>query len=123
MKFLLDTHILLWSLHEPEKLTHERVRQIEDSSNTAYVSSVNIAEIAIKCSLGKLNVDADLLSAVEESGFEWMSFTPAEAILLKDLPYHHKDPFDRMLVAQSLSRELPLMSDDRKFQLYGCRLI
>ena len=64
MKFILDTHILLQALHEPEKLSAERVRQLRDRSNTAYVSSVSIAEIAIKCSLGKLRVEGDLLAVM-----------------------------------------------------------
>ena len=123
MTFLIDTHILLWSLHEPEKLTLERRQQIEDRSNTVYVSSVSIAEIAIKCSLGRLTVDADLLSAVQDGGFEWLDFTAAEAIMLRDLPYHHRDPFDRMLVAQSLTNDVPLMSDEGKLEPYGCRLM
>ena len=123
MTFLLDTHILLWSLHEPDKLTADRAQQIEDRSNRVYVSSVSIAEIAINCSTGRLKVDGDLLAAVQESGFEWLDFTAAEAVLLKDLPFHHKDPFDRMLVAQSLARDLPLMSDDENLRPYGCRLI
>ena len=123
MKFLLDTHVLLWSLHEPEKLDARRLEQIEDRSNTVFVSSVSVAEICIRCSLGRLSVEGDLLSAVQESGFEWLDFTAEEALLLKDLPYHHKDPFDRMLVVQSLKRGLPLMTDDGKLEAYGCRLI
>ena len=123
MKFILDTHILLQSLNEPERLGPERTRELKDRSNTAYVSSVSIAEIAIKCSLGKLAVEGDLLSAVEDCGFEWLEFTPQEAIVLKDLPFHHRDPFDRMLVAQSLTRDLPLMTDDQKLGHYGCGMI
>jgi PIN domain nuclease of toxin-antitoxin system len=123
MTFLLDTHIFLWSLGEPEKLTAGRTRQIQDRSNTVYVSAVSVAEIAIKCSLNKLAVDADILSASEASGFEWLDFKASEAILLKDLPYHHRDPFDRMLVAQSLANDLPVMTEDARFASYGCRLM
>ena len=87
------------------------------------MSAVNALEIAVKCSMGRLVVERDLLSAVEESGFEWLSFTPEEALLLKDLPFHHRDPFDRVLVVQSLHNDLRLMSDDRKLEPYGCQLI
>lgn len=110
-------------MHEPEKLGGDRTLQLRDRSNTVYVSAVSIAEIAIKCSLGKLSVSGDLLAAIEDSGFEWLDFRAEEAIVLKDLPYHHRDPFDRMLVAQSLTQNLPLMSDDGKLRAYGCHLI
>ena len=123
MTILLDTHILLWALGHPERLSGERRQRIQDRSNTVLVSAVNIAEIAIKSSLGKLEIEGDLLAAVQDAGFDWLDFTPAEAALLRDLPYHHRDPFDRMLVVQSMENDLFLMTDDRKLDPYGCRLI
>lgn len=83
MKFLLDTHILLRSLQEPEALEGERLRMLRDRANVVLVSSVSVAEIAIKCSLGKLRVEGDLIPAIQDSGFEWLDFCAEEAIALK----------------------------------------
>ena len=112
MKVLLDTRILLWSLSQPERLTPERIQAIEDPSNTVFVSSISAAEIAIKSSLGKLAFDHDLVAVAEESGFEWLSFTAEEAMVLS-----------RMLIAQSRVNDLTLITDDGKFAPYGCRLM
>lgn len=123
MKLILDTHVLLWALAEPERLEVSRRRLIEDGSNTIYASSVNAAEIAIKTSIGKLTLKGHLLALVEEAGFEWIDFTAAEAVLLQSLPFHHRDPFDRMLVCQSLHRRLPIATDDPMFAPYGCEVV
>jgi len=123
VKFILDTHILLWALSDPARIGDDRRHRIEDRSNTVYVSAISIAEIAIKTSLGKLRVEDDLLDVVNESGFELLSFTVTQAIFLKDLPFHHKDPFDRMLIAQATLLELPIMTDDGKFEPYECKLL
>lgn len=123
MRILLDTHVLLWALGAPDLLTDARRQLVEDASNTLYVSAVNAAEIAIKASIGKLSIDGDLLSMVEETGFEWIDFTAPEAVLLQSLPFHHRDPFDRMLVCQALHRRVPLMTDDPKIAPYGCDVV
>lgn len=123
MAVLLDTHILLWALAEPDRLTDSRRRLIEDRSNTVYASSVNAAEVAIKTSIGRLTVEGDLISLVEEAGVEWIDFTPQEAMRLQSLPFHHRDPFDRMLVCQALERRMPLMTDDPKISDYGCEIV
>ncbi|TVQ26461.1 MAG: type II toxin-antitoxin system VapC family toxin [Spirochaetaceae bacterium] len=123
MTFLLDTSILLWALAEPDRLDDARRQLVEDRSNTVYVSSVNAAEIAIKVSIGKLTLDGELLSLADEAGFDWIDFTPGEAMLLRSLPFHHRDPFDRMLVCQSLFRGIPLMTDDTNIAPYGCNVV
>ena len=123
MKLLLDTHILLHALTEPERLARKRSESIENPANTVFVSAVSIAEIAIKVSIGKLHVDVDLLSAVEDAGFEWLDFSPREALQLAELPLHHRDPFDRMLVVQSQTNGLTLVTDDSKLANYDCRIL
>ncbi|MFW5689177.1 MAG: type II toxin-antitoxin system VapC family toxin [Spirochaetota bacterium] len=123
MTVLLDTHVLLWALADPERLSDSRRRILEDRSNTVLVSAVNAAEIAIKASIGKLTFDDDLLALVDETGFEWIGLTAEEAMMLRTLPPHHRDPFDRMLVCQALSREVPLVTDDPKIEAYGCRVV
>mgnify|MGYP002725748786 CR=1 FL=1 len=73
--------------------------------------------------MGKLKVDFDPVTIAEQSGFELIGYVARDAVLLKDLPFHHKDPFDRMLISQSLANDIPIVTDDEKFQLYACRLI
>lgn len=123
MKIILDTHIFLWALSEPGRLSKKKLFEIEALSNVIYVSSISIAEIMIKSSLGKLEVNFDPIEMVEKSGFSLMDFTAKDASLLKDLPFHHKDPFDRMLICQSKANKIHIMSDDDKFAMYDCKVI
>ena len=123
MNAILDTHVLLWALSEPERLSEVHSALLLDFANQVYVSSINIVEIAIKSSIGKLKIEFDILTAVEESGFEFLDFTEKDAILLKDLPFHHKDPFDRMLIAQSLRTRFSLITDDPQIRKYNCRVV
>ena len=123
MRIIVDTHIYLWALAAPERLTPEKRSELESLANTIYVSSISIAEIMIKVSLGKMAFEFDPVSCTEEMGFQPLNFSAADAVLLKDLPFHHRDPFDRMLIAQSIAQKTRLMSDDRSFTLYDCNLI
>lgn len=123
MKILLDTHIFLWAIAEPDKLSEKFRSRLELPSNTVYVSSITIAELMIKHSIGKLNIHFDPAQVAIESGFELLNFSSEDALLLKELPFHHKDPFDRMLIAQGIRNKLRLMSIDSKFPLYGCKLV
>jgi len=123
MKLLLDTHIYLWALSEPNRLSQKQVIAIEDPTNTVYVSSISITEIAIKASLGKLELVFDPLDAAEKSGFEMLDFSAKDALLLKDLPFHHRDPFDRMLIAQAISRKLIIATQDSIIGQYDCRTL
>ena len=123
MKIILDTHIFLWAISEPEKISVEKSFEIETLANTIYISSISIAEIMIKASLHKLDISFDPIEMVKESGFEFLDFSAHDAALLKEMPYHHKDPFDRMLIAQSISNKFHIMSSDRKFKLYDCKLL
>ena len=77
----------------------------------------------IKASIGKLKIDFDPVVLAEESGFELLDFSGIDALALGTLPFHHKDPFDRMLIAQCMARKHPIMTDDTKFKRYDCRLI
>ena len=123
MKLLLDTHIYLWALSEPNRLSQKQVIAIEDPTNTVYVSSISITEIAIKASLGKLELVFDPLDAAEKSGFEMLDFSAKDALLLKDLPFHHRDPFDRMLIAQAISRKLIIATQDSIIGQYDCQTL
>lgn len=123
MTFLLDTHILLWALAAPERISDDRRSAVEDPTNIPLVSSISITEIVIKQSLGKLRVKSDLLVAAGDAGFDLIAYKPEEAALLGQLPYHHKDPFDRMLIAQAIYNSYPIMTSDSFFSEYDCTLL
>ena len=123
MKLLLDTHIYLWALSEPNRLSQKQVIAMEDPTNTVYVSSISITEIAIKASLGKLELVFDPLDAAEKSGFEMLDFSARDALILTDLPFHHRDPFDRILITQAISLKLMIATQDSIIDQYDCRTL
>ncbi|MBU0480689.1 MAG: type II toxin-antitoxin system VapC family toxin [Proteobacteria bacterium] len=122
MKILIDTHILLWASAEPTRLDERQRAALETMTNTIYVSSVSLAELMIKASLGKLVVDFDVVELCLESGFEILDLKGQDVLPLKDMPFHHQDPFDRLIVAQSMVNNYPVMTNDPKFKLYDCPL-
>lgn len=123
MKIILDTHIFLWALASPDRIPKKKRMEIESSANIIYISSISIAEIMIKASLGKLDVPFDPVEEAEKCGFELLDFSGQDALHLGTLPFHHRDPFDRMLISQSLTTNTPIMTEDSKFRLYDCRII
>ncbi len=122
MKLILDTHIFLWALSTPDRIAAEQRLKLESLANIVYVSSVSIAEIMIKASIGKLKIDFDPNEQLLKAGFEPLEFTGHDAQHLKTLPFHHRDPFDRMLISQSLARRIPIITRDAVFEQYECRL-
>ncbi|HTU63070.1 MAG TPA: type II toxin-antitoxin system VapC family toxin [Polyangiales bacterium] len=126
MRLLLDTHILLWSALEPERLSNAARIAIEDAENGVYVSAASAWEIAIKQSLGKLELDRPaehwLLEVLRKSGFEAIDVSVASALRVRALPWHHRDPFDRLLIAQALEENLTLVTHDAKLAVYGVPL-
>lgn len=120
---LLDTHTFLWTLCDPARLSAAQRDQIESVANIVYVSAVSVAEIMIKASIGKLRVDFDPNEQIIEAGFEPLDFSGQDAIRLGNLPFHHRDPFDRMLISQALERHLRVVTQDPAFKLYDCRVI
>ncbi len=123
MKILVDTHIYLWMLSCPDKLGETRRYELESPANEVFFSAMSIAELMIKHSIGKIDIKFDPVEMALQMGLEILSFSGNEAMILRDLPLHHKDPFDRMLIAQSISNKLALMSDDSKFLKYECKII
>ncbi len=123
MRILVDTHIYLWMLSYPEKLSQTRRYELESPANEVFFSAMSIAELMIKHSIGKIDIAFDPVEMAQKMGLEILSFTGTEAMVLRELPLHHRDPFDRMLIAQSVINRLTLMSDDSKFLQYDCKIM
>ena len=123
MNILIDTHIFLWIVSEPEKLSSLKTKMINNPTNTIFVSSITFIEIMIKISIGKLKIDFDPIETAKDSGFMILDFSAEDSLALRTMPFHHKDPFDRMLISQSVNRDHYLMSDDGKFENYNCKLV
>ena len=123
MRLLLDTNVVLWMLDDPERLSPLARDAIEDVSNTLVVSAVSILEVAIKVATGKLEIAYDLLEAVIEDGHEILNVTPEHAWAVRMLPLIHRDPFDRLLVAQAIHEKLILVTSDRTLPRYGVAVL
>ncbi|HWD58563.1 MAG TPA: type II toxin-antitoxin system VapC family toxin [Stellaceae bacterium] len=116
MKLLLDTHLLLWSAVEPELMPRRAQQLIDDPENKVLFSAANLWEVAIKQRRGRLdfNVDARLLRRnLLNSNYEELPVTGEHAVAVADLPVLHKDPFDRLLVAQCIVEGITLLTADR----------
>ncbi len=120
-RLLLDTHVLLWALEDSQALNADARRSITDTRNEVFVSAASIWEMAIKRSQGKLRTPDNLADTVQEAGFAALPITLAHAKQAGMLPPHHRDPFDRMLVAQALAEGLVLVTDDAHIPKYGVR--
>ncbi len=122
MKLLLDTHVLLWALGAPERLPDRVTEALTLAENEVLVSAVSAWEIAIKQSLAKLTLPAPaedwLPDAVTRTGFAWLPVTSHDALRVRALPWHHRDPFDRLLAAQ-VAGGTTLVTHDRSFEPYG----
>jgi PIN domain nuclease of toxin-antitoxin system len=127
MTLLLDTHTLLWFLTNNPSLSARARGAIEDSANAARVSAASLWEVAIKFALGKLKLPAPYLEIfphqLEMNGFDLLPITPVHCATLLTLPFHHRDPFDRLLLAQAKAESLTLVTDDRQFGPYGVPLL
>lgn len=118
MNILLDTHVFLWALSDDARLSPQARERIADRRKHVYVSSVSVAEISIKSALGKLRAPEAVGDAIRASGFEPLDFSVSSAERLRSLPWHHRDPFDRMLVAQAMDLNLELLSFDSNVNAY-----
>jgi len=118
VRLILDTHLLLWAFGQPARLSAAARKQIEEGE--VYISAASIWEISIKAALGKLKADpAEILAAVEPSGFTLLDITGEHAARTMELPQHHKDPFDRMLIAQASCEPMILLTNDEVLAEYG----
>jgi PIN domain nuclease of toxin-antitoxin system len=118
MRILLDTHLLLWSLSLPSKLSASVRRKIDAAE--VYASAASIWEISIKSTLGKLDANArEVLDGIEPAGFSLLPVSGEHAARVAELPLLHKDPFDRVLVAQALVEPMILLTNDEALRGYG----
>ncbi len=122
-RLLLDTHALLWVLDDDAALEESARSAIVDPRNDVFVSAVSMWEISIKRSLGKLKAPEELLSTVAASGFRELPVTFVHADQAGGLPPHHRDPFDRMLVAQAQMEGLTIVTHDSVIAKYGVRIL
>ncbi len=127
MTLLLDTHTLLWFLTNDSSLSARARGAIEDPSNATHVSAASLWEVAIKFALGKLKLPAPYADIfprqLELNGFALLPITPAHCATLLTLPFHHRDPFDRLLLAQAKTEGMTLVTDDGQFGPYGVPLL
>jgi PIN domain nuclease of toxin-antitoxin system len=127
MDLLLDTQILLWALSARARVPPHVREALESRTNVVFVSSASVWEIAIKASLGKLEISgldlSELPAFIDASGFDELPVVSRHALAVRDLPGHHRDPFDRMLIAQARAEELTLASVDPAFRAYEVRLL
>ncbi|MBI2688611.1 MAG: type II toxin-antitoxin system VapC family toxin [Acidobacteria bacterium] len=119
MNLLLDTHLLLWWLGGSKRMGPQARELISDPGNTIFVSSVSLWEIWLKVSLGKLRISPSFDAALANEGFEVLPLTASHARRVSELPWLHRDPFDRMLVAQAAQERVTLLSTDDVLAGYG----
>ena len=122
-RLLLDTHVFLWWLADAPDLAEAARRAIGDERNAVYVSAATGWEIAIKRAAGKLRAPENLDALVEEGGFTHLPMTFFHGEQAGALPMHHRDPFDRMLVAQAQAEGLVIVTRDKHIPMYGIRTL
>ncbi|MCK6513165.1 type II toxin-antitoxin system VapC family toxin [Myxococcota bacterium] len=125
MRVLLDTHTFLWFVLDDPQLSSTAKILIQDSANDVEVSPASYWEIAIKIRLGKYVLSQPYQSFMETqiaaNDFRVLPIEPRHTALLTTMPFHHKDPFDRLLVAQALNEDIPIISVDVQFDSYGVK--
>jgi PIN domain nuclease of toxin-antitoxin system len=119
VRLLLDTVALIFAVESPERFTKHATAILQNSENILELSAISLSEIAIKVARGKLTFSAaDMRRALEDLDLRVLPYTANHAFSLFDLPLLHADPFDRQIIAQALSEEIPVMTCDEKFSLY-----
>jgi PIN domain nuclease of toxin-antitoxin system len=120
---LIDSHILLWWMEQPEKLSKLNYDLIASKLNVIFVSAVSMAELRIKQNIGKLQLPPDFDASVLSGDFSVLPLLPEHTAALASLPLHHRDPFDRMLIAQAIAENLTLITTDKDILKYDLKLL
>jgi len=125
VRLLVDTAVLIFSMISPERISKRASVALRNPGNVLELSAISVAEIAIKASVGKLAFsDAILQEALQELGFRVLPFTAQHALKLFQIPLHHRDPFDRQMIAQALCEDIPVVTLDKEFHLYrGLKIV
>ncbi len=126
MRLLIDTHILIWFLEGNKLLNNPRRRIIADSQNDVFGSIAALWEMAIKISVGKLTLAkplGDVIKQISLENIEILPVSPEHILQVSTLPFHHRDPFDRLIIAQSQTENFLIMTDDGEFGSYGVRIL
>ncbi len=126
MRFLIDTHRLIWFLDGNSLLSTKKRSYIVDGNNSVLVSIASLWEIGIKMSLGKLDLAATIpaiIKKIASQSIEILAITPDHVLKVSNLPFHHKDPFNRMIIAQALAEQTPLMTVDSDLAKYGVKMM
>ena len=118
MRYLLDTHVILWWYLDSDQLQKEHRRIIEDGSNELYVSVAAIWEIEVKRRNGRLDCPIDMMERIKMDGFRILPITAEHLVPLRTIPPIHNDPFDRIMVCQSIVEKIPLISYDKNVNAY-----
>ena len=127
MKILIDTHIFLWAILEPHRLSAAKTAALIDADNELLMSTASIWEICIKYGRGKLplKLPPEILvpQQMQLQNILPLPLSAEHALQAHQLPVHHRDPFDRMIIAQAVVESLPVMTDDRHFKKYSIRVL
>lgn len=126
MNYLLDTHVLLWLLSQQNKISSHVLDQCSDPRNQPYFSLLSIWEVQIKHQLGKLTLDIPIkkiMNTANEKNILTLGVNESHILMLDSLPYHHKDPFDRLLIAQAKAENMTFVSADKIIQQYDVELL
>jgi PIN domain nuclease of toxin-antitoxin system len=123
LRLLLDTHVVVWVLHDPDRLRPKTRAAIGTEENETFVSAVTPWELAIKGPREGLRIPDDLEAQVDRRGFNLLPVLFRHTELIGSMPYHHRDPFDRMLVAQAITDGLTIVTADRKMTEYQVGLV
>ena len=127
MNVLVDTHAWIWSLASPERLSAEARAVLSSRRNVVFLSAASAWELAIKAALGKIElpepVETFVISRMARQGITPLPVTHVHALRVSSLPPHHRDPFDRLLIAQAIVEKLPILTADVAFSRYGIELI
>ena len=125
MRLLLDTHVFLWSKANDSRMSPAAWVMLRDPDNELLISAACIAEMAIKVRLGKLSLDVPLAefvaSGMKNSQIAELPLRATHAVRLADLPLHHRDPFDRLLIVTALAEDLTLLTNDTEIRKYGVK--
>ena len=121
MELLIDTHAFVWFINANKKLSDKAKETIESADFSPVISIASFWEITIKLSLGKIDIKSSLMDFIEKTnkkGFRILPVQPNHLFYLPNLPFHHRDPFDRMLIAQAISENMTIVTKDPDFKKY-----